>query len=362
MGNPKLKIRFFKVSAVFLAVIIPVLFFEVYLRIRGPKYYRFNERSDEYYTNPRDYHIPLRREGANIVYGLRYRESPQGYRLPGSISYVKDEQEKLSNFILGIGDSFAYGQGVKYRDLYLTRLEKLLNGDNYQVSIKNCGLDGVDLDRILEVYLLESAQQSWPLVIYGFVLNDFLIPKTYNIVGSDFIDINNGGNRWNFWRNNFATINLIAYAIEKRRLHDYTLRAYLDSFRGEGARSGFKLLRELNRSIKSKGSSLVIVLFPLIYNFKNYPFKEIHDKISSFCIRENIPLLDLLPAFSKYKPEELWVNPTDYHPNELAHKIASDNIYVFLKDNNLLETLTGRYQIKAPEIIQGYSSTDIKND
>jgi len=354
MGNAKLKIRFFKVSAVFLAVIIPVLFFEVYLRIRGPKYYRFNEHSDEYYTNPRGYHVPLRREGANIVYGLRYRESPQGYRLPDNISYVEDEQEKPSNFILGIGDSFAYGQGVKYQDLYLTRLEKILNNDNYQVSIKNCGLDGVDLDKILEVYLLESAQQSWPLVIYGFVLNDFLIPKKYKFVGSDFIDINNGGNSWNFWRNNFATINFIAYTIEKRRLHNYTLKAYLDSFRGECGRSGFKLLRELNRSIRSKGSSLVIVLFPLIYNFQNYPFREIHDKISSFCIQKNILLLDLLPAFSKHKPEELWVNPTDYHPNELAHKIAAENIYAFLKENNLLKNLTGQYPKKTQEHVLEY--------
>ncbi len=123
-------------------------------------------------------------------------------------------------------------------------------------------------------------------------------------------------------------------------MHNYTVQAYLDAFRGKKAKRNFETLRELNQRIELNGSKMVIVLFPLVYNFKKYPFKEIHDKLSMFCNNENIPLLDLLPAFSKYKAEELWVNPTDHHPNEIGHRVMADELYSFLNRNNLLDELT----------------------
>jgi lysophospholipase L1-like esterase len=345
MDKSVFKTRIFRAAAILLSIFIAVFFFELFLRICGPKYFRFNKRSDEYYTNPRGYHLFLRNDGGDNIYGLKYRETAEGYRLPDKISYVENNNEKYNHFILGIGDSFTYGQGVKYEDLYLTRLERLLDKDNRKIKVENRGLDGADINKIFEVYLFESSKRSYPLVIYGFMLNDFGLFGAHKIIGSDFVDINNGGNRWNAWRSNLASVNLIAYVMERRRLHNHTMKAYLDAFKGEYARLGFKTLGQLNQGIKSKGGTLVITLFPLIYNFKNHPFREIHDKISRFCIQENIPFLDLLPAFSEYRPEELWVNPTDYHPNEIAHRIAAENIYHFLKKGNLLKSLTDKYSI-----------------
>lgn len=74
----------------------------------------------------------------------------------------------------------------------------------------------------------------------------------------------------------------------------------------------------------------------LLYDFERYPFYEIHKKISLFCAQEGIPLLDLFMAYSGYKAENLWVNPRDYHPNEIAHRVAGEELYNFLTNKKLL--------------------------
>jgi len=146
MKRLKLKGLIFKIIIVLLSVSSTLLLFETILRIFGPKYYRFNNASAEYYTNPRDYHIPLREEAGHIIYGLDYNESPEGYRLPDSSTpnrLIPPEMEK-DVMILGLGDSFTYGRGVRYEDLYLTKLEKLLNLSK-KIGIKNCGKVGMVL-------------------------------------------------------------------------------------------------------------------------------------------------------------------------------------------------------------------------
>jgi hypothetical protein len=40
--------------------------------------------------------------------------------------------------------------------------------------------------------------------------------------------------------------------------------------------------------------------------------------------------LDLLPAFHGRSATELWVHPTDQHPNEVAHRIAAKKLAEFL--------------------------------
>lgn len=308
---------------------------EISLRIFGPRYYEFNNNSNEYYTNPRGYHIPIRKEGRDIIYGLNYIYDERGYRLPDKSCSEKANKKNSEIFILGLGDSFTFGQGVKYGDIYLTILEDLLNQGGLRVFIRNCGLNGLDTEAVLETYIRESSQTEYSLVIYGFVLNDFGLSGP-EISGNNLLDFSNGKYSFNALRKICLVYNFFCYLTEKRKLHTITVKAYLDAFTGKSAEEKFKVLGSLNQKIEAKKSKLVILLFPLLYNFNNYQFREIHHKISSFCKSNDIILLDLLPEFSKYKAEDLWVNPTDHHPNEIAHRIAAKKLYEILNRNKLL--------------------------
>jgi lysophospholipase L1-like esterase len=316
--------------AVLLSIFFVAIIMEIFLRIFGPPYYRFNNLSQEYYGNPRGYHDFLRKEGQHSVYGLTYHEDDHGYRISHvgvqETSYFAEKQ------VLGLGDSFTFGRGVRYEDIYLTRLEKLLNNGQDRVAIKNCGVVGAGIEEVVDIYAEESASlPSGSLVIYGLVLNDFGFGFSDSVKGLNFIDINNGGNTFSILRNYSSFINFVFHLIDTRRLHTSTLQSYLESFEGESAEHGFNLLNNLNYKAQEHESELLVVVFPLLYDFEKYRFKSIHKKIESFCDSQDLFYLDLFPAFSHYTAEDLWANPTDHHPNETAHRIAAEEIAAFIE-------------------------------
>jgi len=330
--SSKAKMFSFRVVAILLSFLLTAGALEICLRIFGPPYYRFNNLSEEYYTNPRGYHDVIRKEGRHTVYGLTYHEDNRGYRISSVDDYAPAEVTEKQ--IIGLGDSFLYGRGVRYEDICLTRLEKLLDNGQNSVAIKNCGVVGAGIREVADIYARESdSLPSGSLVIYGMVLNDFGIEFSDSIKGLNFIDINNGGNTFSTLRKTSALINFISHRIDTRRLHTSTLEAYLESFESESAENGFEMLEELNHRVQENESELMVVVFPLLYDFEKYRFKSIHEGIESFCDSHQILYLDLFPAFSRHTAEDLWANPTDHHPNETAHGIAADEIAAFVEEN-----------------------------
>ena len=168
------------------------------------------------------------------------------------------------------------------------------------------------------------------LVIYGFVLNDFGLVFNEPIKGNNFIDFNNEGYAFNPLRQKSALINFVTHSIEKRRLHTATLSAYLDSFEGANAVKGFSQMVTLHQATLKNGHTLLVVVFPLLYDFGEYLFEPAHTKIGQFCDGHGIFFLDLFPEFSHHNAEDLWSNPTDHHPNEIAHAIAASAIAAFV--------------------------------
>jgi hypothetical protein len=47
-------------------------------------------------------------------------------------------------------------------------------------------------------------------------------------------------------------------------------------------------------------------------------------------------MLDLFYPYSMYRDKDLWVNPTDQHPNEIAHRIAAERLFDFLAGRKLI--------------------------
>lgn len=334
----KKNIRSFSIKVI--AIVLPILLFigsvEIALRFLGPEYFKFSNRSQEYYSNPRDYHIPLRKDGKYVIYGLHYRLSPEGYRLPDDEFSQPDIKDKEIPGILIIGDSFTWGRGVKYEDIYTTKLFRFFQKNKYQLYIKNCGKNGVEIEDIAKIYSKETSQKKYSVVIYGFVPKDF--GRTIDtVLGSDFIDNNNGGAEiLNQIRDKSRILHLFMFCIEKYMLNRRTINAFLDAFKDDKAQKKFDLISDINKKTKLNGGKFVIIIFPLLYDFDDYRFVEIHKKMASFCAKEKIPLLDLFYPYSMYRDKDLWVNPTDQHPNEIAHKIAAERLFDFLVAQKLV--------------------------
>ena len=64
-------------------------------------------------------------------------------------------------------------------------------------------------------------------------------------------------------------------------------------------------------------------LFQGLASREDYPFHTLHRVVRAFCEQEGIAHLDLLDAFLGQRAEDLWVDPSDMHGNEVAHSIAT---------------------------------------
>ncbi len=80
---------------------------------------------------------------------------------------------------------------------------------------------------------------------------------------------------------------------------------------------------------------VALVIFPELHRLDDYPFDAIHAVVSDHCRSLGMPVLDLMDEFRGMNERELWVHPSDHHPNVTAHKIAADAIDEFLRSQIL---------------------------
>src|SRR5262249_20845095 len=97
------------------------------------------------------------------------------------------------------------------------------------------------------------------------------------------------------------------------------------------AQIAFGMLRQFVEKAKAAAVGVGIVLFPMTDAMgpygSDYPVGFIHDRVRQISASEQVPYLDLLPAFSSYKnPHALWVSPFDAHPNAAANARAAQEI------------------------------------
>lgn len=64
---------------------------------------------------------------------------------------------------------------------------------------------------------------------------------------------------------------------------------------------------------------------------ESYPFHDVHQKIENLLERQSIPYLDLFEAYKNIPLDRLQLIPhQDFHPNEIAHRIAAEELYAWL--------------------------------
>lgn len=123
------------------------------------------------------------------------------------------------------------------------------------------------------------------------------------------------------------------------RLHNtHTHREYIKYFNDLFKNPiGWKLYARANTQIakltKENKVKIVALIFPLfgLELDDEYPFFPIHKKIGDLMRQLEIPYLDLYKAYQGLPLERLQVIPgTDRHPNEIAHRIAAEQIYDWL--------------------------------
>ena len=231
--------------------------------------------------------------------------------------------------VVVLGDSFTEGQGVRAGDVYSSvlqaRLEALAPG---RYEVLNYGRRGHDFPELYELF--ESAQPLQPdLVVYGFVLNDADRSPEFDRLWPELND-------WIMVRRPPVLLGplsprLLAWfreRLDERRIARQTTQWYLDMY-DRPNEAGWARTREYLSRMKAAqeahGGQLLVALWPLLVGLEGrYPFADVHERLRRVCERRGIPCVDLLPSLAGRSSASLWAEPGDWHPNEVAHRLAAE--------------------------------------
>ncbi len=239
--------------------------------------------------------------------------------------------------ILGMGDSFTFGTGVRREDTFLAVLERQLDqavGPG-RVEVLNLGVMGYNTVQEEALLRQVGARYQPDLVVICFFLNDTGEGATHSLFNVANDDPGVGS-----WIRLSVLLDRLLWSIDRRRQTSELIASYQAGFRHDSpgwiaARHALDAARQL---AEQERFDLVLMVLPVLWRLSDeYPFQIIHERVVSHARERGIAVLDLLPSFAGHDGPELWVHATNQHPNATAHAIAGEALYRFLADEGLID-------------------------
>ena len=277
----------------------------------------------------RDPPVPAGRDAlASRPWCVGYTYGRRGVRGPA----VPDLPMPWTQRIVGVGDSFAFGEGVRHADTLFARLDRDL-GD--RIEVVNCARSGADL--ALDVATLEWAAATLHPARALLVLtpNDIGAPSSggHGRGGShDLINVRDTTPGPVAWSRLAGLVHRAATAPARAAA---TERAYLAAHDPHANPEGLARAAHLLRRVAAiDGVRTAVVVFPLMHRLDDdHPLAPAHERLAQLAADAGLPVLDLLPAFRGHDAATLHVHPTDHHPHARAHGIAADAVARWLRDD-----------------------------
>ena len=83
--------------------------------------------------------------------------------------------------------------------------------------------------------------------------------------------------------------------------------------------------------LEGHGIRFMVVIQPMLSGLQiEYPYAGLTAMVRAFCEAEGIEYVDLTPRFLDRPERELWVHPTDQHPNHRGHRLIAEGILDYL--------------------------------
>ena len=97
------------------------------------------------------------------------------------------------------------------------------------------------------------------------------------------------------------------------------------------AQEGFRSIKKI---AADRGMRLIVAVFPMVTQLnERYPLVHTHATVGKFLKTEGIESIDLLDNFMGREESDLWVHPTDQHPNKIGQALIAKGIRDYLNAN-----------------------------
>jgi lysophospholipase L1-like esterase len=279
-----------------------------------------------YPDNPRGYF-----DAENTVYGTI---NSFGFRGPETTM----EPDSGTMRIAFLGDSFTLGVGVRDEHTLPALVEKDLRASEPHVEVLNFGASGSAPPYQIQL-MKERVLDFRPDVVVDVVfLNDAGSIPTMQFISR----------AWYLrrLRRHSHLANAVIGRLERGIVTKHMIEVYEHDFQddSEGYRKMKASLSEGARVARENGVQFVIAVYPVLFHVgEDYPFGSIHERIAEFCRSENIPFIDLQPAFAGQRDPDLWVHVSDQHSNEVANELAARRLSGQLNELGVIRRMEERH-------------------
>ena len=245
--------------------------------------------------------------------------------------------------ILTLGDSFVWGAGVYPADTYSRRLERRLEGlvSDHEFEVVSWSRSGWSTKQAWDSIRGRLRELNPDLVLLGFTLND---PEPSDRLVRQSLteellrrEPDDGWSRTLYERSRL--FGLLWERLENRRQRRAYDSYYHRLYEGPYWDECRQAIAELREATAALGVPLVMVVMPVFDSQfdRRYHYRALHRKIAEVAKELELPVVDLLATYRRVDARRLAVEPfTDPHPNELAHRIAADELTDYLLQEGLV--------------------------
>lgn len=245
-----------------------------------------------------------------------------------------DLNKKPGEFrILTVGDSFTFGSGVQTEDTWSQVLEGLLHADREEhVEVINGGFAAGShhVAGYVDWIASDGVDFEPDFLVLGLCLNDV---GDVPMLGYPVLKPEKP------WLGGIsAMLNTVQQSMTMSKVKNTKQdRALITAFFQQGKlwNGALQALTTIDAITAKRNVRLLVAIFPMVTQLKDdlYPLTGLHERIAAHCREQGIEYVDLLPNFLGREEADLWVHPTDQHPNDEGHRLIAAGIYDYVRAN-----------------------------
>ncbi len=280
-----------------------------------------------------------------------WTDRPRAYYKPEAAKYFQDfpiEPRKDGDQLFRIavlGDSFTFATHMQFDDAFPKRLERMLNLNTVplRAQVFNYGVPGYSTAHEIQSAKLATERDGADLMIVEITLNDPerkpFRPHGLWKGGVNPFDLSGNAPSSGVLAHS-KLAQFVAARVHNSRTRNAYVDYYYDLFDNEKNWAEFtgalKAIASIGSSHNTKVVAVVFPLFGLPLD-ESYPFAELHKRVHEATAELGIPTLDLFSAYYGVPLERVQVVVAkDFHPNEIAHRMAAEEIYYWLAEHKFI--------------------------
>jgi hypothetical protein len=221
------------------------------------------------------------------------------------------------NYGIVLGDSYAYGFGIRYEDSFVALAEKALH-----LPLANLDQPSADVEGALRKQLHGTGARLKPkLILYGLHLNDvFRFPSDYLITNPLLTD---SALLRHSRLAEFAVKKWDALIERRRRIRELLNPA---SYEAYTFTANFAALEKMNAEARARRAAFRVIILPLFVDVRQDTFRPLYNGVRERLERAGIAIIDLSDGWRQFADSDLWITPYDQHPNELANRLFAERL------------------------------------